>query len=65
MNMEQRMAHKKFNATILLSQAGDPGIFLVLGGGFSFLQAFSMFQIEKPVLAEPEKFGNRGVHFHS
>ncbi|OUM88683.1 MAG: hypothetical protein C6W57_01885 [Caldibacillus debilis] len=37
--------------------------FLVLGGGFSFLQAFSMFQIEKPVLAEPEKFGNRASIF--
>lgn len=31
MNMEQRTAHKKFNATILLSQAGDPGIFFGFG----------------------------------
>lgn len=66
MNMEQRMAHKKFNASILLSQAGDPGRnFLVSGGGFSFCGRFRCFKIEKPVLAEPEKFGNRGVHFHS
>lgn len=63
MNMEQRTAHKKFNATILLSQAGDPGIFFGFGRRLFFLQAFSMFQIEKPVLAEPEKFGNRASIF--